>query len=442
MQIKTRKQDHIKQSRALSHPDRTTQYTMRQMFSAVHAPTPLCPVSVVCPQCAIGAAMAPKVSRRLSSPNAAATPQPPKKSRRLTGNALSSALPPPNKQNRRLGAQSWPRDPSIRGAITAPFGSRPSLEAQAKTMPAARAGADLELAELSDGTTSDAAQQVQRSRTLLRVRRGRYRVRKYVDAVMDAGGQSFLEKNTVEPKSQFRYDSSLRTFLAYTEANSLPLTTSLDWDEALVTFMNRRFFEGHQAYIGEVLICAVMDKLPEFSKGGNRSLPRAWKCVKGWRRLTPGRSRRAWPMAFWAGMATRLVQRGQLVQAVLLLVAVSSYARPSELLALRKDDLHPPARGISKTWSLRLRAEELLKPSKVGSFDDTISLDSPELRWLEPVLIELKKGNGDDPLFNTDYPEYVKAFKRAVSDLGAPADKVVPYCTRHSGASIDRARKT
>ena len=78
----------------------------------------------------------------------------------------------------------------------------------------------------------------------------------------------------------------------------------------------------------------------------------------------------------------------------------------------------------------------------MGSFDDTISLDSPELRWLEPVLIELKKGNGDDPLFNTDYPEYVKAFKRAVSDLGAPADKVVPYCTRHSGASIDRARKT
>ena len=309
-------------------------------------------------------------------------------------------------------------------------------------MPAARAGADLELAELSDGTTSDAAQQVQRSRTLLRVRRGRYRVRKYVDAVMDADGQSFLEKNTVEPKSQFRYDSSLRTFLAYTEANSLPLTTSLDWDEALVTFMNRRFFEGHQAYIGEVLICAVMDKLPEFSKGGNRSLPRAWKCVKGWRRLTPGRSRRAWPWALWAGMATHLVSAGELSAAVLLLTLVSTYARPSEIFALRRADLHAPVTGISRSWSMRLRAEELLQPSKVGVFDDTIALDSPELAWLTPVLQELKKGAPDALLFPLDYPMYVKLFRQAVAALGAPVDTVLPYCSRHSGASIDRARRT
>ena len=222
----------------------------------------------------------------------------------------------------------------------------------------------------------------------------------------------------------------------------MALATSKDWDEALVSFMNRRFFEGHQAYIGEVAICAVMDRLPEFSRGGSKALPRAWKCVKGWRRLTPGRSRRAWPWAFWAGLAAQLVRQNELVVAVTVLLSVSTYGRPSELFALRRGDLHPPAAGISSHWSLRLRAEELLQPSKVGVFDDSVSLDSPELAWLAPVLQELCRGPADESLFGLDYPTYVKAFRRAVTALGAPGDKVLPYCTRHSGASIDRARRT
>ena len=108
------------------------------------------------------------------------------------------------------------------------------------------------------------------------------------------------------------------------------------------------------------MIRAVMDRLLEFSRGGSRSFPRAWKCVKGWRRLMPGRSRRAWPWALWAGIATQLVRQGELVAAVLVLVAVSTYARPSDLFALRRADLHAPVPWISRSWSLRLRAEELL----------------------------------------------------------------------------------
>ena len=56
-----------------------------------------------------------------------------------------------------------------------------------------RAGEDVELAELSDGTSSDDALPQAKRRTLLRERRGRYRLRKHVDAVMD-GGRSFLDR--------------------------------------------------------------------------------------------------------------------------------------------------------------------------------------------------------------------------------------------------------
>ena len=71
-----------------------------------------------------------------------------------------------------------------------------------------------------------------------------------------------------------------------------------------------------------------------------------------------------------------------------------------------------------------------------------MSLDSPELEWLGPVLTELRRGPEDELLFGLDYPQYVKLFKRAVAALGAPSDKVLPYCTRHSGASVERARRT
>ena len=141
-------------------------------------------------------------------------------------------------------------------------------------------------------------------------------------------------------------------------------------------------------------------------------------------------------------MAAQLVGAGELAAAVLLLVLVSTYARPSEIFALRRADLHAPVLGISASWSVRLRAEELLQPSKVGVFDDTIALDSPELAWLTPVLNELKTGAPDALLFPLDYPMYVKMFRQTVAALGAPVDKVLPYCSRHSGASIDRARRT
>ena len=147
-------------------------------------------------------------------------------------------------------------------------------------------------------------------------------------------------------------------------------------------------------------------------------------------------------MGLWAGMAAVMVRQDELMAAVITLLAVSTYARPSELFALRRADLHPPSPGVSRHWSVRLRAEELLQPTKVWVFDDSVFLDSPELQWMTPVLSELKKGDPNALLFGMTYPQFVKIFRRAVVALGAPIDKVLPYCTRHSGASIDRSRKS
>ena len=102
--------------------------------------------------------------------------------------------------------------------------------------------------------------------------------------------------------------------------------------------------------------------------------------MKGYRRLAPGRTRKTYPLAVWAAIAVEMKRIGYLRMAVFVLVAVSSYARPSELLRARVCSLMRPATGVTKTWSLLLSPEEENVKSKTGEFDVSL-LDSP---WLAP----------------------------------------------------------
>ena len=42
---------------------------------------------------------------------------------------------------------------------------------------------------------------------------------------------------------------------------------------------------------GERLLEALLFFWPEFGRCGGRKIPRSWRCVKGWRRVTPGKAR-------------------------------------------------------------------------------------------------------------------------------------------------------
>ena len=60
-------------------------------------------------------------------------------------------------------------------------------------------------------------------------------------------------------------------------------------DSALVEFLNHLFLLGLQAWEGERLIAALLFFWPEFGRYGGSKIPRSWRCVKGWRRVTPGK---------------------------------------------------------------------------------------------------------------------------------------------------------
>lgn len=292
----------------------------------------------------------------------------------------------------------------------------------------------------SDGTTTDCegsgTAEVHRQRTeKLRAKRGERRIRDFLQT--HAGVPSWatmLEMMTVAPSTARMYKAEVDTFVEYCTKEQRHLTQDHEIDSAPVDYMNVMHFSGHQAWRGEKLFAGFVNMHPEFGKMGIRALPRSWK--KAWRRWTPGRSRRPIPLPVWCGIAVYVAEHVSVMMAVGVLLALSAYLRPSELLRLRGESLVPPS-SASPNRCLLMHPSEGAARSKTGTADDSITLDSSYLKWLDPVWGLLHIERRGQPLFSFDYPELLQALKKAVKYWKCGA--VVPYQWRHSGPSIDRA---
>jgi len=275
-------------------------------------------------------------------------------------------------------------------------------------------------------------------------RRARMRRRKrmspdLVDGVMERTNFSLLEEKAVGEQTHKIYKEELSNFLSFARPLGLDVEKAESLDRMAVDYMNRLYVQGFQVYKADRLAAAILHFYPAFGRMGSLKLPRMWRALKGYRKLCPGKSRLAYPLPIWAAVANRMREMGQLRMAVFVMVAVSSYARPSELLRMRVFSLVRPSAGITSSWSLLLSPEDLPERSKTGDFDVSIALDSPFLRaWSDPVFNQLKKSHPEDPLWDFDYNEYSRAFKKVTEHLGI--DNLTPYQTRHSGPSIDRAK--
>ena len=140
----------------------------------------------------------------------------------------------------------------------------------------------------------------------------------------------------------------------------------------------------------------------------------------------------------WAAVASELRRMGKLRMALFLLVSLSSYARPSELIRLQVYCLVRPSPGIASSWTLLMSPEEKPDRTKTGEFDTSIALDTPYMiPWSHTLFGYLKQAHPSNPLWDFDYNQYCRDFQIAVTALGLD---LTPYLTRHSGPSIDRSR--
>jgi len=252
---------------------------------------------------------------------------------------------------------------------------------------------------------------------------------------LHAQGVNFLEELAVGKKSAKEYERVLTQFKQVMKIEDIGALTETELDEKLSAYFERSFFGGVQATWGAKLLAGLMHRHPQYGRYGRSQIPRAWRSLRGWRRLTPGRSRRPEPLMVWAGIANLLVREGQTLAGLFVLLSVTTYLRPSSLLAVTPTFLLSPVRGVSKHWAILAHPSDAHNPSKTGTTDLSISLDSAWWQPLNPLLEVVKARAPSEPIFPFSYYDYATIFGKAAKQLGIP---VVPYQTRHSGASLDR----
>ncbi|CAK0899857.1 unnamed protein product [Prorocentrum cordatum] len=306
------------------------------------------------------------------------------------------------------------------------------------------AGEDAEGDSSSSGSDS-VVEQLGRTRARmrqLRARRAHRRAKLYADAILAAQGEgvSLLETLAVTQATQVRYQRYLDRFYSRVGLSRRQILAKPDTeiDEVMCNYMTEHYLQGEQSNYGDQTVAAWVSANPDFGRVGGRKLPRTWRALKAWRRLTPGRRRKALALPVWCGLAWRLAQRGHLRLGIFLMIGVSIYGRPSTLLAARRCDLVPPSPGVSRHWALLTHPLERKRPSKRGHFDEGCPLDSPYLQGLDEVFERLASTTSKEPLWNFSYPEAATLLKEAAEDLGVAP--VTLYQMRHSGASIDLAK--
>jgi hypothetical protein len=186
------------------------------------------------------------------------------------------------------------------------------------------------------------------------------------------------------------------------------------------------------------MLAGLMRRLPEFNKTGSRKVPRAWRALKGWRKLCPSRSRGPYPLAIWAALIWRFVCRQRLDMGSFLLMLLSTYCRPSQLLKLRRMDLMEPMGG-GQTLVHVASPQELPAWSKIGESDVSMALDSKWMEWATPLYLALRAGGGEAMVWEFTWPQFTRVFRSCCKEL--KLDGLVPYQTRRSGPSIDRSQQ-
>ena len=108
-------------------------------------------------------------------------------------------------------------------------------------------------------------------------------------------------------------------------------------------------------------------------------------------------------------------------------------------LSLQPSSLPAPAESGVRNQLIRLFLQKY-HINTTGDADDTISLDSKQCLWMEPIFERLHRRQPQDkPLLTMNYAEYLLLFRRARANLQID---VVPCQGRHFGASVDRAKNS
>ncbi|CAK0897324.1 unnamed protein product, partial [Prorocentrum cordatum] len=344
--------------------------------------------------------------------------------------ACSQALPAAKAKTRTLERPGPPPPPKVRSVrarleTSSAMPPPPAPLTLADLAPEASAVEDAaegegELDTSGSDSVANHASAAQRRSCALQDSGRRRRAALYADLVTQSNleGETLLERLAVTRRTRDRYAKHLDRFHSHAGLTDEKLAQAKDEhvDCLLCDYFTAMYLAGEQSSLGIQTGAALLD-----------------------RRLAPSRTRRALPLAVWAAVMWRLVDKGLALMALFLAVGLSADSRPSSLLAARKCDLVPPSRAAVDSWGLLAHPEEEGGPSKTNRCDEGCLLDSSYLRGLGPLFAHLRAAGGAEKLWPFNYLELLEAASLAAAEVGA--GKILLHQLRHSGASVDVGRR-
>jgi len=277
--------------------------------------------------------------------------------------------------------------------------------------------------------------------TLRRQARGKYREKQYGEwRILKELSIGFLQANAVRNGTAFNYEVELTAFLGWLEENNMNPGSVEALDTAVNEYFEHMFFLGYQHDKGEKLLASIGHFTQKFGKKGCL-LVSAHRALKGWRRLTPGRSRSPVPYPMLMLLVNSALFLNMPLLAVAMYIHFHCYLRPGELVKLKSSAISKAVLNKRATYALILAEEVITNPTNTQELNDSLTLDTVTAPWLGQLLDGLRARPSGQPLWPFNGTQYQVLLERCAELAGLQHMGVHAYGLRHGGASWDTYTK-
>lgn len=240
-----------------------------------------------------------------------------------------------------------------------------------------------------------------------------------------------------------KYDDAVNAFLSYCRRRRILLGNPRSIDVALSLYFTDLYEDGEPYNLASYALYGYIVLKVDLSIPEKQMFPQARMALKGWSTSSPTSSRTGADPLIWYLMADWMAGQSPAAAAALL-IQLDSYARPSEVLNIARQDIIRPTSKQCKYWGIIFGNSDLDRVTKTGTQDDTVLLDSLDRDYAPKVLqLVFKACKGPSDLLFPDLTlaQYEALFRQAKSALGIRLE-LTPHSVRHSGPSVDALSKS
>ena len=253
-------------------------------------------------------------------------------------------------------------------------------------------------------------------------------------------GAAVLRHSSVSPATLANYKSAVQQFKEF--AARRRWSTAPDFvSESLQRYFWHYADRGFDAALGRHTLYGWLHlECPSKSVAAN-SLENVREAVAGWRKIHGENSRDPIPEEVHLALVRQLIQLDKLLAAAALFLHPQLYLRPSELMALRAEDILVPPAGAARYRStgVIIAPRELEMTTKTKAQDDTVLIDCACQPACSGILAELARirSSGGRLFPQLGLNSYEKLLRDTARIVGIGDLGVVPHTMRHTGPAND-----